>query len=125
MGGARGSASASGRRGRGAGDGRCHAAPVPSIPRLELGARISSRPRLDPNATTSHDILRDGNNPLAFGTLDANGQVTFTFIPGQVVGKGRNRFTILPKGVHHLSVSYTGDGNFAASVSAPLDLTVV
>ena len=70
-------------------------------------------------------MLRDGSNTIAVGTLDANGRVTFTFVPGQVVGTGRHRFTILPKGVHHLSVSYAGDGNFAPSVSAPLALTVV
>jgi len=70
-------------------------------------------------------ILHDGSNTLAVGTLDANGQVTFTFVPGQVVGTGRHRFTILPKGVHHLSVAYSGDGNFAASNSVPLNLTVV
>src|SRR5262249_18165930 len=76
-------------------------------------------------APTGTVILRDGVNTLGFATLDANGQAVFTFIPGQVVGKGRNRFTVLPRGTHHLTVSYTGDGNFAPSVSAPLDLTVV
>ena len=48
-----------------------------------------------------------------------------TFTPGQVIRHGRSRFTVLPRGMHHLTVSYTGDGNFAPSVSAPLDLTVV
>jgi len=76
-------------------------------------------------APTGIVMLRDGSNTIAVGMLDANGRVTFTFVPGQVVGTGRHRFTILPKGVHHLSVSYAGDGNFAPSVSAPLALTVV
>jgi len=75
-------------------------------------------------APTGAVILRDGNNTIGYATLDPNGQAVFTFIPGQVIGKGRNRFTVLPRGIHHLTVSYTGDGNFAASVSAPLDLTV-
>jgi len=76
-------------------------------------------------APTGTVILREGSNTIAVGTLDANGRVTFTLVPGQVVGTGRHRSTILPKGVHHLSVSYSGDGNFAASNSVPLDLTVV
>jgi streptogramin lyase len=76
-------------------------------------------------APTGTVILRDGSNTLAFGTLDANGRATFTFIPGQVVRRGRHRVTILPRGLHHLSVSYTGDGDFNPSVSATLDLTVV
>ena len=76
-------------------------------------------------APTGTVILRDGSNTIGFATLDASGQVTFTFVPGQVVGTGRHRSTILPKGVHHLSVSFSGDGNFAASNSVPLDLTVV
>jgi hypothetical protein len=70
-------------------------------------------------------ILRDGNNTIGFATLDSSGRAVFTFIPGQVVRNGRSRFTVLPRGIHHLTVSYTGDGNFAASVSAPLGLTVV
>jgi streptogramin lyase len=76
-------------------------------------------------APTGTVILRDGNNTLAFATLDSSGRAVFTFTPGQVIGKGRSRFTVLPRGTHLLSVSYTGDGNFSASVSAPLDLTVV
>jgi streptogramin lyase len=76
-------------------------------------------------APTGTVILRDGSNTIGFATLDASGRATFTFVPGQVVGTGRHRSTILPKGVHHLSVSYSGDGNFAASNSVPLDLTVV
>jgi streptogramin lyase len=76
-------------------------------------------------APTGTVILRDGNNTLAFGTLNSSGQAVFTFVPGRVIRSGRSRFTILPRGTHLLSVSYTGDGNFAASVSAPLDLTVV
>jgi hypothetical protein len=76
-------------------------------------------------APTGTVILRDGSNTLGFATLDAKGRATFTFTPGQVIRNGRTRFTILPKGVHHLSVSYTGDGNFAISDSVPLDLRVM
>jgi streptogramin lyase len=76
-------------------------------------------------APTGAVILHDGNNTIAFATLDSSGRAVFTFIPGQVIGKGRSRFVVLPPGIHRLSVSYTGDGNFAASVSAPLNLTVV
>src|SRR4029077_11215510 len=76
-------------------------------------------------APTGTVILRDGSNTIGFATLDASGRATFTFVPGQVVGAKRRGSTILPKGVHHLSVSYSVDGNFAASNSVPLDLTVV
>jgi hypothetical protein len=44
---------------------------------------------------------------------------------GQTIRSGHSRFTVLGRGTHHLTVSYTGDGNFAASVSEPLDVTVV
>jgi hypothetical protein len=76
-------------------------------------------------APTGTVILRDGSNTIGFATLDSSGRATFTFIPGQVIRNGRSRFTVLPRGVHHLTVSYTGDGNFATSVSTQLDLTVV
>jgi hypothetical protein len=76
-------------------------------------------------APTGTIILRDGSNTLSFATLDSSGQAALTFIPGKVIRNGRFRFTVLPRGIHHLTVSYTGDGNFAPSVSAPLDLTVV
>jgi streptogramin lyase len=76
-------------------------------------------------APTGVVFLRDGSTTLATGTLDSTGRAVFTFIPGQVVRNGRTRFTVLPRGTHHLTVSYTGDGIFADSVSAPLDLTVV
>jgi streptogramin lyase len=76
-------------------------------------------------ASTGTVILRDGNNTLGFATLDSSGRAVFTFIPGRVIRNGHSRFTVLPRGTHLLSVSYTGDGNFAASVSAPLALTVV
>jgi hypothetical protein len=42
-----------------------------------------------------------------------------------MVLKGRTRSTVLPRGIHYLTVSYERDGIFADSVSAPLDLTVV
>jgi streptogramin lyase len=76
-------------------------------------------------APTGTIILRDGRNTLAFAALNSSGRAVFTFIPGQVIRNGRSRFTVLPRGIHHLTVSYLGDGNFAPSVSAPLDLTVV
>jgi virginiamycin B lyase len=76
-------------------------------------------------APTGMVILRDGNNTLAYGTLDSSGRAVFTFIPGQVIRNGRSRFIVLPRGQHLLTVSYTGDGNFAASASAVLVLTVV
>jgi streptogramin lyase len=76
-------------------------------------------------APTGTVILHDGSNTIGFATLDASGRATFTFIPGQTVRKRCSRSTVLARGIHHLTVSYTGDGNFAPSVSAPLDLTVV
>jgi streptogramin lyase len=76
-------------------------------------------------APTGTIILRDGSNTIAFASLDSSGRAVLTFIPGQVIGSKRSHITVLPRGIHHLSVSYTGDGNFAASVSAVLDLTVV
>jgi virginiamycin B lyase len=76
-------------------------------------------------APTGTVILKDGNGTIGFATLDSSGRAVFTFTPGQVIRRGRSRFTVLPRGTHHLTVSYTGDGNFAPSVSATLDLTVV
>jgi streptogramin lyase len=76
-------------------------------------------------APTGTVILRDGSNTLGFATLDASGRATFTFVPGQTVGTGRSRHTVLGRGTHHLTVSYTGDGNFAESLSPALTLTVV
>jgi virginiamycin B lyase len=70
-------------------------------------------------------FLRDGNNTIGFATLDSSGRAVFTFIPGEVIRRGRSRFTVLPAGTHHLTASWTGDSNFAASVSTALNLTVV
>ncbi len=70
-------------------------------------------------------ILRDGNTTLGTATLDSTGQAVFTFTPGQTIRNGKTRITILPKGTHHLTVSYSSDSNFAASDSVPLVLTVV
>jgi hypothetical protein len=70
-------------------------------------------------------ILKDGNNTIGFATLDSSGRAVFTFIPGQVIRRGRSRYTVLPRGTHHLTASFTGFGDFAPSVSTPLDLTVV
>jgi virginiamycin B lyase len=76
-------------------------------------------------APTGTVILRDGSNMLGSATLDSAGRAVFTFLPGQVIWRGHSRTTILPRGTHRLTVSYTGFGDFAASVSALLDLTVV
>jgi hypothetical protein len=76
-------------------------------------------------APTGTVIPRDGSNTLGFATLDSTGRAVFTLIPGQTIRNGRSRFTVLPRGTHHLTVSFPEDGNFAASVSAPLDLAVV
>jgi hypothetical protein len=76
-------------------------------------------------APTGLVILRDSGTIIAYAVLNSSGQAVFTFIPGQVIGTGSSQFNELPRGTHHLSVSYIGDGNFTASVSAPLDLTVV
>jgi hypothetical protein len=76
-------------------------------------------------APTGTVILHDGSNTIAFATLNSSGQATFKFTVGQVIGTGHSRHTVLPRGTHHLSVSYTGDGNFKPRVSATLDLTVV
>jgi len=70
-------------------------------------------------------ILKDGNITLGSATLDSSGRAVFTLTPGQAVRRGRSRVVILPRGTHHLTVSFTGYGDFAASVSAPFDLTVV
>jgi hypothetical protein len=76
-------------------------------------------------APTGTVILRDGSNTLGFATLDSSGRAVFNFVPGQVIRNGRTRTTVLGRGTHPLTVSYTGDGNFAPSVSATLNLTVV
>jgi streptogramin lyase len=76
-------------------------------------------------APTGLIILRDGSNTLAFAQLDSSGRAVFTFIPGQTFGTKRSRSTVLGRGVHHLTATFEGDGNFASSVSAALDLTVV
>jgi virginiamycin B lyase len=76
-------------------------------------------------APTGTVILRDGTSTIGFASLDSSGRATFSFIPGQTIRSGHSRFTVLGRGTHHLTVSYTGDGNFAASISEPLDLTIV
>jgi hypothetical protein len=68
-------------------------------------------------------LLKDGSNTIGFATLDASGQAVFRFVAGRSLRKGGA--TALPRGTHHLTVSYQGDGNFAPSISAALDLTVV
>jgi streptogramin lyase len=69
--------------------------------------------------------LKDGTNVIAIATLDSSGRAVFTFIPGQTIRNGHTRSTVLPRGIHHLTAQYEGDGNFAVSTSVPLDLTVV
>jgi hypothetical protein len=76
-------------------------------------------------APTGTVILRDGSNTIASAHLDATGHAVLTLIPGSTVRTTKGTFTVLPRGKHILTVSYLGDGNFAASVSAALDLTVV
>jgi streptogramin lyase len=76
-------------------------------------------------APTGTLILRDGTNVIAIAHLDATGHAVLTFIPGKSVRTTNGTFTVLPRGTHHLTVSYLGDGNIFASVSAVLDLTVV
>jgi streptogramin lyase len=71
-------------------------------------------------APTGTVILKDGNTTIGTATLDASGRAVFRFIAGRSLRNGG-----LPRGTHHLTVSYLGDGAFAASVSAALDLTVV
>jgi streptogramin lyase len=76
-------------------------------------------------APTGMIILRDGGTMIAFAELDSSGRATLTFIPGKRIRTTNGTFfTVLPRGTHHLTASYLGDGNFTASVSAPLDLTV-
>jgi streptogramin lyase len=69
--------------------------------------------------------LKDGNSVIAIATLDSSGHAVFTFIPGQTVRNGHTRTTILPRGIHHLTAQFEGDGNFALSTSVTLNLTVV
>jgi streptogramin lyase len=76
-------------------------------------------------APTGTIMLRDGTNVLAIAELDSSGKAVFTFIPGQVIRNGRTRITILPRGIHHLTAEYSGDGNFAFSRSSQVNLTVV
>jgi streptogramin lyase len=70
-------------------------------------------------------VLKDGNTTIGTATLttslfDPSGRAVFRFIAGRPLQNGG-----LPRGTHHLTVSYLGDGAFAASVSAVLDVTVV
>jgi hypothetical protein len=76
-------------------------------------------------APTGTVILRDGSNTIGFATLDASGRAVFTFVPGQMIRTRNGHYSVLGRGTHHLTVSYTGDGNFAPSLSPPLELTVV
>jgi hypothetical protein len=69
-------------------------------------------------------LLQDGTTTIGSATLinatfDPSGRAVFRLIAGRSLQNGG-----LPRGKHHLTVSYLGDGAFAASVSAALDLTV-
>jgi streptogramin lyase len=75
-------------------------------------------------APTGTVILKDGNTTIGSATLidatfDPSGRAVFRLIAGRSL---RNQG--LPRGTHHLTVSYLGDGANAASVSATLDVTV-
>jgi streptogramin lyase len=70
-------------------------------------------------------VLKDGNTTIGSATLDSSGRAVFTFIPGKALRGGRSLTTILPRRTYHLTASFRGYGNFAASVSATFDLTVV
>jgi hypothetical protein len=71
-----------------------------------------------PRGPTGMVALKDGSNTIGYATLDASGRAVFQFVAGPSL---RNHG--LPRGKHHLTVSYLGDSNFAASVSAALALT--
>jgi virginiamycin B lyase len=70
-------------------------------------------------------VLKDGNKTIASATLDSSGRAVFRYIPEQVSRGGRSGTTLLRRQTLHLTVSFMGFGDFAASVSAPFDLTVV
>jgi streptogramin lyase len=70
-------------------------------------------------------LLKDGNTTIGSATLDASGRAVFTFVPRQVIRGGRSGSTVRGRGTYHLTVSFTGYGDFAASVSAPFHVTVV
>jgi streptogramin lyase len=75
-------------------------------------------------APTGMVILKDGSTTIGWATLidatfDPSGRAVFQLTAGRSLQNGG-----LPRGKHHLTVSYLGDGAFAPSVSAALDLTV-
>jgi streptogramin lyase len=76
-------------------------------------------------APTGTVMLKDGSNTIGFAALDASGHAVFRFLAGRSLRNRGGSTSVLLRGTHHLTVSYLGDGNFAASVSAQLDLTVV
>jgi streptogramin lyase len=66
----------------------------------------------------------DGN-VIGFAELDASGKAVLKVTTGQT---GRHRhpvFSPLGRGTHVITATYEGDGNFAASLSAGLNLMVV
>jgi hypothetical protein len=76
-------------------------------------------------APTGTVIFSIDGSVVGFGQLDASGQATLTVSSTQTTRHRSTGFTPLLRGTHQLTVSYAGDGNFAASVSTPLTLTVV
>jgi hypothetical protein len=68
-------------------------------------------------------FLRDGNTTIGVADVDSSGRAVFTFVPGKVMR--HRRATVLPRGTHHLTASFTGYGDLAASASDTFDLTVV
>jgi streptogramin lyase len=75
-------------------------------------------------APTGTIVLKDGNTTIRTATLidatfDPSGRAVFRFVAGRPLWNHG-----LPRGTHHLTVSYLGDGANAASVSAALDVTV-
>lgn len=56
-------------------------------------------------------VFRDGAIPIGASTLGPDGRARLTFLS-------------LAPGPHRFTVAYAGDGNYQASVSAPLALAV-
>ena len=74
------------------------------------GASVSLTATVAPAAATGTVLFRDGSNTLATAVLNA-GSATFAA-------------NALAVGVHSLTASYGGDANDAASISAPVTVTI-
>jgi hypothetical protein len=66
----------------------------------------------------------DGN-VIGFAELDASGKAVLTVTAGRTGTRRHPVFSPLGRGAHVITARYEGDGNFVASVSAALSLTVV